>query len=216
MPYRIILVDDHAIVRDGLKALIENRSGFQIVGQADNGREAIRLCEELGPDMIIMDVGMPDLNGIEATRMIVKDHPGIKILALSMHTRKRFVLEMLKAGALGYLLKNSAFKELSDALDNVIAGKPYISPEITTVVLSELAAGPSATTNKTAELTSREREILQLLAEGRRSKEISEELHISIKTVQTHRRNIMEKLNIHTLPDLTRYALQEGLISPEI
>ena len=216
MPYRIILVDDHAIVRDGLKALIEDRPGFEIAGQADTGREAIRLCEELNPDMVIMDVGMPDLNGIEATRMIVKEHPRIKILALSMHTRKRFVLEMLKAGALGYLLKNSAFKELSDALDNVIAGKPYISPEITTVVLSELAAGPSAPDSGTTDLTSREREILQLLAEGRRSKDISEELHISIKTVQTHRRNIMEKLNIRNLPDLTRYAIQEGLISPDI
>ncbi len=216
MPYRIILVDDHAIVRDGLKALIEDRSGFEIVGQADTGREAINLCQELKPDMIIMDVGMPDLNGIEATRLIVREHPGIKILALSMHTRKRFVLEMLKAGALGYLLKNSAFKELSDALDNVIAGKPYISPERTTVVLSELAAGPSGSDSRTTDLTAREREILQLLAEGKRSKKIAQELHISIKTVQTHRRNIMEKLDIRNLPDLTRYAIQEGLISPDI
>ena len=210
------MADDHTIVREGLRALIEDRPGFEVVGEAVNGREAVKLCRELKPDLILMDVGMSDLNGIEATRRITKESPGTKVLGLSMYSRQSFVLEMLKAGASGYILKNSAFKELTAALKMLAAGKPYLSPEISAVVLACLASQPGPTSTEAAVLTPREREILQLVAQGEKSRDIADELHVSIKTVQTHRRNIMDKLGLRNLPQLTRYAIQEGLISAEL
>ena len=215
MAYRIVLADDHNMLREGLRSLLRDIPGTEVVGEADNGRDTVRLCLELEPDLVIMDVAMPELSGIEATRQIVKERPDTKVIALSMHSTKRFVLDMLQAGAVGYLLKNCAFKELADALSTVRAGRAYISPAVASVVVERIVSPKSDESYAVHTLTPREREVLQLLAEGRRVSEVANTLHVSAKTVQTHRRNIMAKLNLFSLPELTKFAIQQGLTSLE-
>ena len=211
MLINILLVDDHTIVRFGLSQLIELEDGMKVVGQAKSGLEAIRLVRELSPDIVIMDISMSDINGIDATQAIIRDFPKVKVIALSMHSSKKFVLEMFNAGASAYLLKTCKFDELVQAIHAVMSGKSYISPEISNVVLDNFVR------NATEEqaLSKRERQVLQLLAEGNTTKQIGVKLHISPKTVETHRLRVMEKLEIYNIAELTKYALQEDLIALE-
>lgn len=216
MNLRILLADDHKIVRDGLHSLIDQQSGMEVVGEAENGRMAVQLAKQLLPDVIVMDVTMPDLNGIEATRQILAGTPEVKIIGLSMHSDRRFVTGILGAGAAGYLLKDCAFQELIDAVRAVSADKYYLSPGIAGVVVKDYVNQVSTTDALSAEvLTGREREVLQLLAEGKSTKQIASDLFVSVKTIETHRQKIMQKLNIHTIAGLTRYAIREGLTSLE-
>jgi DNA-binding NarL/FixJ family response regulator len=214
---RILLADDHQIVREGLRSLLQQHDDMEVIAEARDGRGAVQLAHELRPDVVVMDVGMPGLNGIEATRQITSQEPHARIVALSMHSDRRFMGEMLKAGAKGYLLKDGAFEELATAIRSVVANKVYLSPRIANVVLDDYvhrdASGMSGDTSAFANLTPREREVLQLMSEGRATKEIAMDLHVSIKTVETHRRQIMEKLDIHSVAELTKYAIREGLTS---
>lgn len=211
----ILLVDDHQLMRQGMRALLEGAPGSPRVSEAENGRRAVELARELRPDIVVMDVTMPDLNGIEATRQILESHPDIPIIALSMHSDRRYVFEMFRAGAKGYLLKDCAFDELNRAIRTVLGGHPYVSPSIAGALVSELKKPHStpedATRAASPDLTSREKEVLQLMAEGRSTKEIAAVLHISVKTVETHRRQLMSKLQVHSVAELTRYAIREGL-----
>jgi two-component system, NarL family, response regulator NreC len=214
MSISILLADDHKIIRDGLRSLLDRQPKIEVIGEADNGRQAVQLARELTPDVVVMDISMPELNGMDATRQILADSPHIKIIALSMHTDKRFIIKMLQAGASGYLLKDCAFDELARAVSTVLAGQTYLSPEITTVVIKDLVQETeNSDSSLISQLSSREREVLQLLAEGKTTKQIAGELFISSKTVETHRTNIMKKLNIHTLADLVKLAVREGLTS---
>ena len=216
MKTRIVLADDHRIMREGLKSLLNEESDMEVVGEADNGRRAIEMVEEIVPDVVVMDIGMPELNGIEATRRIVLDHPDTKVVALSMHSDRRFMAEILKAGAAGYLLKDGAFDELAGAIRTVIAKKVYLSPRIADVVVEDYVRHlPRNEPSAFAALTPREREVLQLLAEGKATKQAAACLHVSVKTVETHRRQIMTKLDIHSVAELTKYAIREGLTSVE-
>jgi DNA-binding NarL/FixJ family response regulator len=217
MAIRIVLADDHQIIREGLRSLLEKESDMEVVGEAKNGREAVDLAVSLVPDVIVMDIGMPDLNGMEATRHIVEQVSDVKILALSMHSDRQFAAGILAAGASGYLLKDSAFGELAEAIRAVIRGQCYLSPAITGVVLNDYVERLCNTGSSLpyANLTKREREILQLLAEGWTTKRIAEDLHVSIKTVETHRQHIMDKLELRSLADLTKYAIRQGLTSLE-
>jgi DNA-binding NarL/FixJ family response regulator len=212
MGVKVLLADDHKIVRDGLRTLLEKNAEVKVVGEAEDGRTAVQLAKKLSPDIIIMDVAMPDLNGIEATRQIVAEHPGVKVIAVSMHSDRRFVAEMLKAGASAYLSKDYAFDELEKVIRTVMANKVYLSPDISGVVVdSYVRRTPKPEPTAFSLLSDREREVLQLVAEGKTAKEIAEHLHVSIKTVETHRTNIMTKLNIHRVAELTKYAIREGL-----
>jgi len=214
MSLKILLADDHKIVRDGLKSLIRKEVSMEVVGEADNGRKAVQLARDLEPEIIIMDISMPDLNGVEATRQILADSPDIKIIALSMHSDKRYVKGVLSAGASGYLLKDSAFEELVEAIRTVDTGRFYLSAGIVGVVVKDYVGSQANKDTLTSDiLSAREREVLQLLAEGKRTKEIASDLHVSVKTIETHRQNIMQKLDIYTIAGLTRYAIREGLTS---
>ena len=217
MSTKILLADDHKITRQGLRSLLEKQPDMKVVAEAEDGREAVRLARELHPDVVIMDVSMPDLNGMAATRQILGKSKKVKIIALSMHSDTLFISEMLKSGASGYLLKDCAFEELREAIRTVIAGNIYLSPAISDVVVDDYLhrlskTGPS---DSGEILTDREREVLQLMAEGKSTKQIARELYISVKTVETHRRQIMNKLNIHTVAELTKYAIRKGLTSLE-
>lgn len=214
METRILIADSHRIVREGICSLLDNEDDIEIVGQADDGRIAIQLAQELRPDVIIMDTSMPSLNGIEATRKIVHESPGVKVIALSSHSDRRSVCEMLKAGASGYLPKTCAFEELLCAIRNVVLDRNYLSSQISTLVVNEYVRhtvnqGESAY----SVLTEREREVLQLIAEGRSTKEIARELHVSPKTIEWHRSQLMKKLHIESIADLVKYAISEGLTS---
>ena len=215
MKIRILLVDDHKILREGICSLLKEYPDMEVIGEAADGRTALRLAEELSPDLVIMDISMPDLNGIDATRRINADHPNMKVIALSMHYDKQFVSEIFKAGAAGYLLKDSAFEELEHAIRIVMDNKTYINPQIASLVVESLISQPSAATNQKAFslLTEREREVLQLIAEGKSTKEIASDLNISAKTIESHRRQVMGKLNIRNIAELTKYAIREGLTS---
>ncbi len=217
MSIRILLADDHRIVRDGLKTLLEKQSDMEVVAEAEDGRTTVNLAKKLLPDIVIMDITMPDLNGIDATRKIVTELPNSKVIALSMHSDRRFVSGSLEAGASGYLMKDCAFEELVSAIRSVMSSnRTYLSPKVADIVVKNYVNKFSKTrTPSPPTLTNREREMLQLLAEGKTTKEIASGLHVSIKTVETHRRNIMSKLNSHSVADLIKYALREGLISLE-
>jgi len=216
MNTKILLVDDHKILRDGLRSLLESQKNLDVVGEADGGLEAVRLAQKLAPDLIIMDVTMHDLNGIDATRQILKNQPAIKVIALSMRSDRRMVDEMLRAGAAGYVVKESAFKDLTLAIKAVMKGDVYLSSVVTRAVVEEIKQSPSAENNSAfTVLTAREREVLQLMAEGQTTKQIAGKLFISTKTVETHRRQIMDKLRLFSVADLTKYALREGLIALE-
>ena len=210
---RVIIADDHQIVRDGLCSLLEKEPDLEIIGTVEDGRSTLKMVEELKPDVVIMDVSMPTLNGIESTRQIVHDFPGVKIIALSMHDDRRFVINMLKAGASGYLIKDCAFKELTKAIHVVVRkGKIYLSPEISDVVVNNYVTGPAGPESLIyAALTPREREVLQLVCEGKTSGQIATNLFVSVKTVECHRSQLMHKLKINNLADLVKYAIQEGL-----
>jgi DNA-binding NarL/FixJ family response regulator len=217
MGVRIILAEDHRITREGLVNLLQERSDMQVVGEAENGREAVRLARELSPDLVIMDVTMPDLNGIDATRIITSGSNNTKVIALSMYSDKQFVQGMIQAGASGYLLKDCAFEELVSAIQAVIQGDTYLSPGIAGIVVQDYLN--KLTTDRSSAdtvLTNREREVLQLIAEGNSTKEIAASLTVSVKTVETHRRQIMEKLGIFSIAELTKYAIREGLTSLHI
>jgi DNA-binding NarL/FixJ family response regulator len=217
LPIRILIADDHKIVCDGLRALLEAKPEMEIVAQAANGREAVKLAHREKPDMVIMDVAMPDLNGLEAVRQILSAHPHIKVIALSMHADRRYVTGMLSAGASGYILKHCAFEELVHAIHIVLADQVYLSPAIAGIVVKELTQSKALRTRQspsTAQsLTSREREVLQLISEGHSARDIGQLLHLSVKTIETHRRQMMEKLGIHSVADLTKFAIREGLTS---
>lgn len=212
MSIKILIVDDHKIVREGLRTLLDKQTGMKVIGEAANGTAAVKIALELCPDIVIMDVTMPDLNGIEATRRIIAKNPKIKIIALSMHSDRRFMIEMLKNGASGYLLKDSAFDELAFAIKTVMKNQTYLSSQIADLVLKEYINQINKTeANAYSQLTPREREVLQMLAEGHTTKQISARLHVSVKTVETHRKQIMDKLNIHNIAGLTKYAIREGI-----
>lgn len=214
MEISVLLADDHKIVRDGLQTLIEKQPDIKVIGVAEDGRAAVHLAKKLHPQIVIIDIAMPDLNGIEATRQILDEYPKVKVIALSMHSDKRFVSEMLKAGASAYLLKDCAFEELVTAIRTVIANKTYLSPGIAGVVIdSYIRHAASGDSSVYTVLSDREREVLQLLAEGKTTKEIASFLNVSIKTIETHRINIMTKLDIHSVAELTKYAIREGLTS---
>lgn len=214
MGLTILLADDHKIVRDGLKALLEKENDMEVIAEAEGGESAVKLTGELKPSVVVMDIGMPDMNGIEATRQIVASHPDVKVIALSMHSDKRFVGGMLKAGASGYLLKDCAFGELANAIRAVTLGQTYLSPQVTHVVVQGYVrqVGPTAPAGADV-LTGREREVLQLLAEGKSTKDIAALLKLSARTVETHRQQIMNKLNIHKAAELVKYAIREGVIT---
>lgn len=212
---RVILADDHRLVREGLRAVLE-RAGVQIVGEAATGHEVLTEVGQSQPEVVIMDVGMPELNGIDATRRVIAEAPGTKVLGLSMNADRRYVIAMLEAGAVGYLLKNSASEELLVALAAVARGETYLSPAIAGGVVAQAIQGsPTTRSNEQRRLSVREREVLQLVAEGKSSKEIGVILQIAVPTVESHRRQIMEKLNLHTIAELTKYAIREGITSTE-
>ena len=211
---KVVVVDDHKIIKDGLRSLLERQPDMEVVAEADNGRIALKLVKELSPDIVIMDIGMRELNGIDATREIVRMSPGVKVLALSMYSDKRFIKGMLKAGASGYMLKDSAFKELIDAIRVIFEDKIYISPSIASIVTDDyLNQSPESDSSTRSFLTSRELEVLQLLVEGRSTKQIASSLHLSIKTIESHRSRVMKKVDVDNIVDLTKYAIREGIIS---
>ena len=216
MTIKILLADDHKIVFDSLKSLLDRQPDMEVVGGAENGRVAVEQVHELKPDVVIMDVTMPNLNGIEATRQITGQYPEIKVVALSMHADKQFVTGILSAGASGYLTKNCSFDELVKAVRLVAENKKYLCPDVTGIVIEESLSGASDKGSSAADLlTSREREILQLLAEGKTIKQIAELLFLSIKTIYTHRDQIMKKLHVENMAELTKLALRDGLIAPQ-
>ncbi len=209
---RILIADDHKIIRDGLKNLINNELNMELVGEAADGREAIKMTLELKPDVVIIDIAMPELNGVDATQRITNKLPDTKVIALSMHSEQQFIVGMLRSGASGYLLKDCAFEELINSIHTVIKNKKYISPKISGQLIDQVI-NPDTNKHISDILTDREREILQLIAEGISTKEIAEKLYISAKTVETHRKKIMEKLDLFTIADLTKYAVKNGLTS---
>lgn len=216
---RIVLADDHALLRQGVRSLIENESDMEVIGEANDGREVVSLCKQMCPDLVVMDIGMPHLNGIEATRKIRTEDDSIKVLALSMHDDKRYAAGMLAAGASGYLLKDCVYDELVEGIRKVARGGTYLSPSIQGIILGDYVDRMSDARGEQPSafsvLTEREREVLQLVAEGRTTKEIAGALYISVKTVETHRQNIMEKTGLHNVAELTKYAIREGLTSTQ-
>lgn len=214
MTIRIVLADDHEMIRDGLRALIAVQDNMTVVGEAADGQSALKIAEQLSPSVVILDVGMPELNGIDAARQITKLKCRPKVIGLSMHADQRYVTQMLKAGASGYVLKDSAFEELVHAINTVVKGQAYLSPQIAGAVVTELKRSDEEKDGSVFSiLTTREREVLQKIAEGFSTKEIASSLSISGKTIETHRHKLMEKLNLHGVAQLTKYALKEGLTS---
>ena len=212
MPTRILLVDDHAMIRQGLSSLLEKQPDIEVVGGVEDGRQAVDTARQLAPDLVIMDISMPNLNGIDATRKIAEEISGVKIIALSIHSSRRFVAEMLKAGASGYILKDCLFDELMEAIKTVLRGEIYLSPKITGVVIDDYVQRLSKQYQPDGLILSdREREVLQLLAEGKSTKQIALQIHVSAKTIESNRRNIMDKLKINSVAELTKYAVREGI-----
>jgi len=216
MKTRILLVDDHGVVREGLRSLIEKQPDMEVVGEAENGRKAVELVRELQPDVVITDITMPNLNGVGATQQIVREFPQVKVLALSIHSNRAFVADMLKAGASGYVLKECTFDDLVEAVHAVASGGTYLSSKVAGVVVSDYVKRLSQTPASPLDaITEREREVLQLVGEGRNTKQIARVLHISSKTVEANRRKIMEKLDAHSVADLVKIAILGGLASLE-
>jgi DNA-binding NarL/FixJ family response regulator len=214
MGIRIVLADDHRIVRDGLCALLAREKDIELIGQADDGLGAVRLARELRPDIVVTDVSMPGLNGVEATRRIRTDEPSVRVLCLSVHAESRMVLAVLEAGASGYVLKDCSYDELALAIRKAMADQIHLSAELVGLVVKEVRSrGQPQVAGSNPALTPREREMVQLLSEGLSTQQIADRLHVSIKTVATHREHVMQKLDISSLAELTRYALCEGLSS---
>ncbi len=217
MSIRILLADDHRIMREGLRSLIENEPDMKVVAEAGDGRTTVRLAEEVSPDVAVIDITMPELNGIEASSQIIARAPHIKVLALSMHSDEHFVTGMLRAGASGYLLKDCAAEELCRAIRSLVANETHLSPKIASIVIEDYRRGLSETRPaRGKQLTPREREVLQLVAEGETSKKIAAQLHVSVKTVDAHRQQIMDKLDIRSVAGLTKYAIRKGITSIQI
>ena len=214
-PIRIILVDNHPIVRSGIRAELEKLPSVQVVGEADDGRAALALVQSQKPDIVFMDISMPGLNGLEATARITKDFPGVRVLILSRHEDAQYFWHALKAGASGYLLKRGAITEMSAAIHRVLAGEIYLSRQISTQLVKKLPQQIAHSENPVQQLTSRQREILQLVAEGHSSKQIAGILHTSVKTFDSHRANIMDRLGIQNIPGLVRYAIRHGPVSAD-
>ncbi len=214
MSIKIILADDHKLFRDGLFSLLDKHPGFEVLAQAADGREALELVRELLPNILVIDIAMPGMNGIEATKRIKNEYPNIKIIALSMHSDRQYIEGMLKAGASGYLLKDCAFEELINAIRTVVENHIYLSPKISDIVVSDYIQSSSENVIFSS-LTLREREVLQLLAEGVCTKDIASKLCVSVKTIETHRHNIMSKLNLYSVAQLTKYAIRSGMTSLE-
>ncbi len=217
MAIHVLLVDDHEVVRFGLCSLLERHDRFEVVGQSEDGLKAIQLAQELTPDIIVMDVNMPQMNGIEATRDIKKRLPHTKIIVLSMHNRRQYIVDMLNAGVSGYVLKTRAISEVIPAMESALEGSVYLSPKVASVVAKECISrvGPDEP-NDVSELTARERQVLQLLSEGNSSKQIAAVLKVSEATIVKHRQNLMDKLDIRSVAELTKYAIQQGITSVEI
>jgi DNA-binding NarL/FixJ family response regulator len=215
MALRILLVDDHEIMRQGLRLLLEKNSDMEVVGEANDGLKAIELAKELEPDVVVMDVNMPGVDGADATRQIVSSQPNIRIVALSMHSKKGFIIEMLKAGASGYVLKENAFSELVNAINTVMGDEIYLSSKITRIVVDDYVQDRIGGDSSKKMLTDRENEVLKLVGDGRSSKEISLQLDLSVKTIDACRRRIMSKLDIDSVAELVKYAIREGLTSLE-
>jgi DNA-binding NarL/FixJ family response regulator len=213
MTIRVVLADDHRLVREALRVALERERDIAIVGEATDGTAAIKLVRKVKPDVVVLDVAMPELNGIEAAARIHARHPTVKILALSAHADKRYVLEMLSGGAAGYVTKSAAGRELVQAIRTVAAGGCYLSAELASTVVEGVREARNGTKGP-RQLGRREREVLQLVAEGHRSPAIAARLFISVATVEAHRRNIMRKLDLHTVAELTKFAIREGLTSP--
>jgi len=213
---RILLADDHEMVRKGLRATIEGHRSWEVCGEASNGREAVAIACELRPDIVVMDIGMKGMNGIEATQRLRKDYPAVRVVALSTHADKRYVRNMIQAGASAYVLKESASDDLLRAVQAAARGEHYLSPRVTGSVLESWNTSSAPESSSVYELLgSREREVLKLLADGQSSKEIAGRLGLAVKTVETHRRNIADKVGLHSIAELTKYAVREGLTSLE-
>jgi two-component system NarL family response regulator len=212
----VLLADDHPVLREALVHVLQREGDIEVIGQAGNGREAVEMARDLVPDVTVMDIGMPDLNGVGATSRIVARHPSIRVVALSAYTDRRFVSEMFKAGATGYVTKNAASTELLRAIRAVVKGNRYLCPQLAAVLAEnpQPAVAAEAIIADQPGLGRREKEVLQLIAEGMRSTDIARKLNLATSTVEVHRRNIMRKLNLHTIAELTRYAIREGLTSP--
>jgi DNA-binding NarL/FixJ family response regulator len=216
MSIRILLADDHAIIRQGLRSLLEKEPDIEVVGEAEDGRKALELVRELVPDIVVMDITMPNLNGIDATSRIVREFPNVKVIALSIHSNRRFIADMLKAGASGYILKECLFEEFVEAIRTVSTGGVHLSPKITGVVIDDYVERLLTKAGlPTPVLTEREHEVLQLIAEGKSMKRIASELHVSPKTIEANRHQIIKKLDIHSVAELTKYAIREGLTTLE-
>lgn len=213
MSTRVLLADDHEIFVEGLRSLLSKEPQLEVVGAVTDGGQAVRQVREQEPDVVIMDLSMPDMSGIEATQLIKTERPAVKVLCLSMHSDRGFVMGALDAGASGYVLKDGAKRELLEAIRAVTAGQVYLSPCVARMVVE--AAKSNGATPALSLVTKRERQVLKLLAQGSTSKEIADRLHLSVKTVGTHRNHIMEKLNIHSIAELTKFAIREGLTSVE-
>jgi DNA-binding NarL/FixJ family response regulator len=215
--YRIVIAEDHTILREGLRALLSSRPEFEIVGEAEDGRMAVQCIERLKPALVLMDLSMPRMNGMDAIREIKKGSPETKILVLTVHKAEEYILATFKAGADGYALKDSTHTELVIAIKSVLMGKPYLSPGISEKVIEGYLEGRRTLKTRTAyeTLTHREREILKLIAEGYKNKEIADYLCISVKTVEKHRANLMDKLSLHNVQALTTFAIEKGLVSKE-
>jgi DNA-binding NarL/FixJ family response regulator len=214
MNVKILIVDDHAMMRSGLRALLQGRPGYEVVGEASDGRQAVKMVGSLSPDVVVMDLRMPDLNGIEAARQTIAASPGVRVIGLSGNSDERATVDMLRAGASAYVLKDSAFDELVTAIDTVMKGKVYLSPAVTgALVDNHIRGGGASHDDAFSTLSSREREVLQLIAEGKATKEVAARLDVSIKTAETHRRNLMLKLEVDSVAELTKYAIREGLTS---
>jgi DNA-binding NarL/FixJ family response regulator len=216
MKIKIIIADDHKILRQGLKTLLEQHDEFQVIGEAENGDELVKLTKKLMPDIVVLDIGMPVMNGIQAAHHISKNVPKTKMIALSMHSDQQYVIKMLQAGASSYILKDCAFEELIDAVHDVILGKVYLGKDIIGEVVTDYAHKlRDGDFSDSSVLTSREIEILRLISEGKKTIETAKILNISAKTVESHRRNIMDKLDINSIAGLTKHALREGLTTLE-
>jgi two-component system response regulator NreC len=213
MPIRTLLAEDHTLVRSGIRALLEGSKEVQVVGEAAEGRQAVDLARQLQPELVLMDIAMPELNGIEAARQIRATMPDVRVIMLSMYSDQQYVFESLKAGANGYVLKGSAFQELLNAISTVMGGKNYISPALSDTVMTDYVRRAQGEQRDTEldKISGREREVLQLIAEGKSSAEVAELLHISVRTVDTHRHNIMTKIDVHSIAGLTKFAIRHGL-----
>jgi DNA-binding NarL/FixJ family response regulator len=212
---RVLLAEDHTIVRKGIRSLLDEEPDIEVVGEAGDGREAVHKVKQLAPDVVLMDISMPALNGLEATRQIIKRSPKVKVLVLTMHTDEEYIFQFLQAGAAGYLVKKTVPTELVSAIHAVHNGDSFLSPAVSKTVIEEYVRHTrnSAPEDDYDKLTGREREVLQLLAEGFTNKEIAQQLHISVKTAGVHRTNLMDKLLLHNLSDVTKYAIRKGIIS---